>query len=70
MYVFVQKTNRMVIRIWQNFLSIGETKRHVYGKQQTSNLSWEFLRIKNMQIKTVHNSSLMDKTGVKLLIFE
>ena len=47
MYVFVQKTNRMVIRIWQNFLSVVEIKRHVYGKQQTANLSWEFLRIKN-----------------------
>ena len=43
---------------------------HVYGKRQTSVSSWEFLKIGNEQIETVQNSSLMDKNGVKLLIFE
>ena len=43
---------------------------HVYGKRQTSVSSWEFLKIGNEQIETVQNGSLMDKNGVKLLIFE
>ena len=43
---------------------------HVHGKRQTSDLSWEFLRIENKQIETVQNNSFRDKTGVKLLIFE
>ena len=34
-----------------------EIKSHVYSKQQTSDSSWEFLRIKNKQIKTVQNNS-------------
>ena len=34
-----------------------EIKSHVYGKQQTSDSSWEFLRIENEQIKTVQNNS-------------
>ena len=29
----------------------------VYGKQQTSDSSWEFLRIEKKQIKTVQNNS-------------
>ena len=32
-------------------------KIHVYGKRQTSDLSWEFLKIENKQIKTVQNNS-------------
>ena len=32
---------------------IREFKHHVYGKQQTSDSSWEFLKIENEQIKTV-----------------
>ena len=36
---------------------IREIKIHVYGKRQTSDLSWEFLRIENKQIKTVLNNS-------------
>ena len=34
-----------------------EIKIHVYRKRQTSDLSWEFLRIENKQIKTVPNDS-------------
>ena len=43
---------------------------HVHGKWQTSNLSWEFLRIENKQMETVQNNSYRDKTVVKLIIFE
>ena len=34
-----------------------EIKIHVYAKRQTSDSSWEFLRIENKQIKTVQNNS-------------
>ena len=34
-----------------------EIKIHVYRKWQMSDLSWEFLRIENKQIKTVQNKS-------------
>ena len=34
-----------------------EMKIHVYDKRQTSDMSWEFLRIENKQIKTVQNNS-------------
>ena len=37
-----------------------EFERHVYtanGKRQTSDSSWEFLRIENEQIKTAQNNS-------------
>ena len=34
-----------------------EMKIHVYAKRQTSDSSWEFLRIENKHIKTVQNSS-------------
>ena len=36
-----------------------ELKPHVYGKQQTSDSSWEFLKIwtENEQIKTAQNNS-------------
>ena len=33
-----------------------EIKIHVYAKRQTSDSSWEFLRIENKHIKTVQNS--------------
>ena len=47
-----------------------EIKIHVYAKPQTSDSSWEFLKIENKQIKTVQNNIiLMYKTGMKLLIF-
>ena len=36
---------------------IREIKIHVYGKRQTSDSSWEFLRIENEQMKTVQNNS-------------
>ena len=34
-----------------------EIKIHVYAKRQTSDSSWEFLRIENKQIKTVQKYS-------------
>ena len=34
-----------------------EIKIHFYRKRQTSDSSWEFLRIENKQIKTVPNNS-------------
>ena len=34
-----------------------EIKIHVYRKRQTSDSSWEFLRIENEQIKTVPNDT-------------
>ena len=34
-----------------------EIKIHVYAKRQTSDSSWEFLRIENKHVKTVQNSS-------------
>jgi len=37
-------------------MDIREIKIHVYGKRQTSDSSWEFLRMKNKQIKTVQNN--------------
>ena len=36
-------------------LNSKEIEIHVYGIRQTANVSWEFLRIKNKQIKTVQN---------------
>ena len=41
---------------------------HVYSKRQTPDSRREFLRMENKQIKTAR-TILMDKTGVKLLIF-
>ena len=35
---------------------IREIKIHVYAKRQTSDSSWEFLRIENKQIKTVQDN--------------
>ena len=43
-------------------------KSQGYRKRQTSDSSWDFLRVENKQVKTVQNNSY-DKTGVKLLIF-
>ena len=34
-------------------LHIRENESHVYGKRQTSDSSWEFLKIENEQMKTV-----------------
>ena len=36
---------------------IREIKIHVYDIRQTANVSWEFLRIENKQLKTVQNDS-------------
>ena len=41
------------------FMNIGEIKIHVYAKWQTSDSSWDFLRIENKQIKTVQNNSYL-----------
>ena len=49
-------------------LNSREIKIHVYGIRPTANVSWEFFRIENNQIKTA-KTILMDKTGMKLLIF-
>ena len=42
-----------------------------YGKRQTSDSIWDFLKIESEQVKTVPNNNIIlrDKTGVKLLIF-
>ena len=37
-------------------MDIREIKIHVYGKRQTSDSGWEFLRMKNKQIKTVQSN--------------
>ena len=34
-----------------------EINIHVYDKRQTTDSSWEFLKIENKQIKTVQNNS-------------
>ena len=38
-------------------LLIREIKSHVYAKRQTSDSSWEFLRIETRQIKTAQKNS-------------
>ena len=47
--------------------NIREFKPHIYGKRQTSDSSWEFLKIENEQIKTAQNKSYWIKNCVKLL---
>ena len=42
---------------WERGQFIREIKIHVYGTRQTANVSWEFLKIENKQIKTVQNDS-------------
>ena len=49
----------MLILVWTKV-----SKSHAYDK---SDSSWGFVKIENEQIKTVH--VLVDKTGMKLLIF-
>ena len=49
--------NAFAYRRRQNVRSTREIKIHVYGKRQTSDSSWEFLRIENKQMKTVQNNS-------------
>ena len=38
-------------------LIIREIKKHVYGKRQTSDSSWECPKIENERIKTAQNNS-------------
>ena len=48
----------LVYRLSHNCLfDIREIKIHVYRKRQTSDSSWEFLRIENKQKKIVPNDS-------------
>ena len=49
--VYVRNTETYVVR------NIREIKIHAYRRRQTSDLSWEFLRIEKNQIKTVPNDS-------------
>ena len=44
-----------------------EIYSHVYDKLQTSDSSWEFLKIENEQMK---QTVLIDKSDVKLLILK
>ena len=44
----------------RTFSHIREIKLHVYGKQQTSDSNWEFLKIENGPIKQL-KTILMDK---------
>ena len=41
----------------------GEFKLHVYGKRQTSDSNWEFLKIENEQIKAAQNNSQFNILG-------
>ena len=59
---------RMYINITQSY-SIREFKLHVYGKRQTSNSSWEFLKIENEKMKTAQKILMDEKNCVKLLIY-
>ena len=43
-------------QVSSNVYNIREIKIHVYAKRQTSDSSWEFLRIENKQIKTVQDN--------------
>ena len=47
------------------FICTGENKKefklHLYGKRQTSDSSWKFLKIENGQIKTAQNKSYGQK---------
>ena len=47
---------------------IREFKLHLYGKRQTSDSSWEFLKIENEHIKNSSKQFLWMKNYVKLLI--
>ena len=46
-----------LLNLWMKSYRIRGIKIHVYGKRQTLDLSWEFLRIESKQIKTVLNNS-------------
>ena len=51
-------------------LLIREIKGRVYAKRQTSDSSWEFLRIENKQTKIVQNNSLCIKLAWHYLFFK
>ena len=54
---------------WGRAGPIREIKIHVYAKRQTSDSSWEFLRIENKQVKTVqiiHASHASCAAGIRL----
>ena len=62
-----------IVHAWLERFFFGKTvnrevKLHVYGKRQTSDSSWEFLKIENKQIKTAQNNSYGRKNA-KLLIY-
>ena len=46
-----------LLNLWMKSYRIREIKIHVYGRRQTLDLSWEFLRIESKQIKTVLKNS-------------
>ena len=49
----------------------GEILSHVYDKRQTSDSSWEFLKIQKEQMKWKQSTTIfIDKSYVKLLIFK
>ena len=54
----LQALNKEIIptESYLNHAKIREIKFHVYAKRQTSDSSWEFLRIENKQIATVQNN--------------
>ena len=49
-------------------LHIRENESYVYGKRQTSDSSWEFLKIENEQMKQ-SKTILIDENNVKLYLF-
>ena len=71
MYFYRSKSTldglKSVFHVFRRKLSLGaplcvvgenrEIKIHVYDIRQTANVSWEFLRIENKQLKTVQNDS-------------
>ena len=46
-----------VLKTQRKNVANGEIKFHGYRKRQTSDLSWEFLRTENKEIKTAPNDS-------------
>ena len=66
----VKKRVFILVIFWQKILN-REIYSHANGKWQTStDLSWEFLKIENMQIKWKQlKAILMDKTKLKLTNF-
>ena len=47
----------LTYKVATHFVLLERFKIHIYAKWQTSDSSWEFLRIENKQIKTVQNNS-------------